>query len=339
MNIVHLRQQLSLDNEQLKTGKFKGIAYSGSVIKEHGFISNLIIDLKSLSVAKQKTPILRDHNTSFVSGHGKVDITEKEVTIEGTLSKKSIYGSEIISLSEDGTDWEMSLGVYGGTLRPFKKKETINGIEMEEGTVLEGGTIREVSFVILGADMNTSAEVFEVKTNKEESTTMNLNQNENWEKFACACGGNKETTPEELSEKFTAQEEAIKAKEAEIATKHAEIEALKKELEDIKQKSELNDRKESIAMAAKEKGIDLSEEALNAASENEQNKNIFLLALKSIEKQEKKIEEKFTEKVDVGTEPKLSSDDTESIRLAAEKLVQEGKATNFMQAINILEVK
>ena len=97
--MLYLRQNLTVDPEQLKAGKFKGVAYSGKPIDEHGFLKNLIIDLSTLKVAKAKTPLLRDHMTSQVAGSGKVTIGDT-VEMEGTISKKSIYGSEIIGLGQ-----------------------------------------------------------------------------------------------------------------------------------------------------------------------------------------------------------------------------------------------
>lgn len=335
MNKIFLRQ-MSLSGDSVDSkGEFKGVAYSGAPIKEHGFISNLIIDTSSLKVAKEKTPILKDHMTTQVAGYGKVTIGN-EVLVEGKLSQKTQFGKEIIDLSTDGIDWEMSLGVYGGTLREFEN-ETINGIELSHGTVLENGTIREVSFVILGADQNTSAEVFEVKTKKGEH--MKLNQHEDWIKFACACGGNKETTPEELKQNFSDKEAEIKQKEEEIASKAAEIEALKKEIEALKGNEEMKQRKEDISSAAKEKNITFSEEVISQAAASKESTEAFLLAVKAMEVKTVVVKEEFSQKVDIGSSVKVDANDEEAIRLKAEEMVKNGEAKNFIEAINILEVK
>lgn len=338
MNIIFLRQQSHLSSDQVdaKTGKFKGVAYTGDVISQHGFIKNLIIDLKSLSVAKQKTPILRDHFTNQVSGSGKVTIGEK-VLIEGNLSLKSSYGKEIVDLSDDGIDWELSLGVYGGTLREFEN-ETINGIEIPSGTVLENGVIREVSFVILGADSGTSTEIFDIN-NKKENLEMKLNQHGDWEKFACSCGGKKDSTPEDLAKKFEENSEEIKEKEAEISEKQAEIDKLKAEIEALKKESEEEERAAEMSAAAKEKNFDISEEAIKLASKSKEATDAVLLAIKGMKKVSLANDPKFKEKVIISSDKNSVENDSEKIRLAAEKMVKDGLAVDFMDAVNKLEVK
>ena len=115
MNKIYLRQNLSSD---IKSGQIKGVAYSGSLIEQHGYLTNLIIDVSTLKVAKNKTPVLRDHNPSFVAGYGQViiDDGQKSVSIDGKLSNKNEYGKDIIDLAIDGFEWEMSIGVFGGQL-------------------------------------------------------------------------------------------------------------------------------------------------------------------------------------------------------------------------------
>lgn len=336
-NMLYLRQNLSVDSEELKSGKFKGVAYSGSVIEEHGFLQNLIIDLSTLKVAKKKTPVLRDHNTSQVAGNGEVTI-DSQVLIEGNLSKKSLHGAEIINLAEDGTDWEMSLGVYGGQLREFKK-ETINGIYMESGVVLENGTIREVSFVILGADMNTEAEVFQIKK-LEGDPIMKLSDNASYVALACGCGGNKDTTPEELAEKFKASQAEIDSKQAEIDKMKADLKSAQEELAKMKGDSETKANAEAIKAAADEKGVKISQEAIDKASASKEATEVLVNTFKAMEKVETKVSTEFTEKVVLGggaTEIDTEANDAETIRLSAEALVKEGKQPNFMKAIEFLQ--
>ena len=338
MNTLYLRQNLSVDNEQIKSGKFKGVAYSGSVIEEHGFLKNLIIDLSTLKTAKKKTPVLRDHMTGQVAGHGEVSIYDT-VEMEGVLSKKSLHGSEIIGLAEDGTDWEMSLGVYGGQLREFKN-ETINGIEIQDGVVLENGTIREVSFVILGADMNTSAEVFSVKKIEGEQN-MKLQENASWAKFACGCGGTKDSTPEELEQKFAASQEEIDAKQAEIDKLKADLAKAQEEMAKMKDEEETKANADSIKAAALEKGIELSDEAIKAASVSKEATEALVNSFKAMTKIEQPTNPKFRGSVNLKGDDESDidgdADDAESIRLAAEKLVKEGKFKSFIKAIEFLQ--
>jgi len=334
MNIIHLKQSLSA--EGISAGEIKGIAYSGSVIKNHGFIENLIIELSTLTVAKGKTPIFRDHMPFQVAGQGVVTIGD-DVRIEGKISKKNAFGKEIIDLAEDGFEWEMSLGVYGGDLIEIED-ETINGIHMNYGVVLRGGEIREVSVVALGADKNTSAEVFNVKTkdsNKGESLMLNKEQ---WIKLACGCGGTKDTTPEELEAKFTAsKEEADKAK--------MEIEELKKQIaekqaiiDSAKEEKEFASRTEEINLKVKEKGLEIKPEVIEKAAKSVESKDMFLSMIEGMEVV-KKIDPKFVDNLNLGKDPILNKEDPNSIQLRANQLVAEGKAADFLTALQILGEK
>src|SRR5690606_10489872 len=110
-------------------------AYSGGVIKNHFPFQNLIIDLSTLSIAKSKTPLLRDHTQSQVAGIAEVKI-DKNVSFSGRVFKKSVYGKEILDLSEEGFEWEMSLGVFDGSIEEFNDEREINGHKLNGGVVL-----------------------------------------------------------------------------------------------------------------------------------------------------------------------------------------------------------
>lgn len=347
MNKLFLRHQSLLlsDAVDSKTGKFKGVAYTGAVIQEHGIFQNLVIDLKSLTVQKKKTPILRDHMTSQVAGSGSITVNENGVYVEGALSKRTVHGNEIVTLSEDGVDWELSLGIYGGKIREFENEE-INGVLIAHGFVLENGVIREASFVILGADAETSAEVFSaVQKIKKETEVMKLNQHDAWAKFACGCGGTKDSTPEELEKKFAENAEEIAEKQAELDKKQAEIDALKAEIEALKREDEEEEREEQLSAAAKEKGLKLSAESLKKASKSKEATEILLGTIKDMEKVPSKIDPKFTKDLDLSKENEGSDalveveDDAVKIRLAANKLIKDGKAKSVKEAMSLIVVK
>lgn len=342
MNTIFLRQQAHLSSDQIdvKTGKFKGVAYTGAVISQHGYIENLIIDLSSLSVQKEKTPALRDHMSSQVAGSGKVQVKESGVDIEGSLSKRTTHGKEIVELSEDGVDWELSLGIYGGRLREFEN-ETINGIEISKGTVLENGVIREVSFVILGADAGTSTEVFNIQ--KKENLEMKLIQHGDWAKFACSCGGTKDSTPEDLQQKFEENSEAIEEKEKEIAEKQAEIDRLKSEIDALKSKEEEGAREDELSAAAKAKNIELSEDSIKKAAKTKEGTEALKLAIEGMKKQTPSADPKFKGKVDV-TDPaqqdlEVDVNDAKALFKAANKMVSDGKVKTFDEALDLITKK
>ena len=338
MNKIFLRQQLAV--EGISSGKFEGIAYSGGVIEQHGWIKNLIIDLSTLTVAKAKTPVLRDHNQSQVIGHGQV-LVAGDVRMQGQLAKRNSDAEKVITLAEEGTDWEMSIGVYGGQLVEFKD-ETINGTLIKEGTKLINGLIREVSFVILGADMDTKAEVFSLFT--EENQDMKLNaQNADWTKFACGCGGHKDSTPEELEASFKEKDVQIANDKQKLAEKEDECADWKKKYEEAQAKLEKQEsesktkvRSESISAAATAKHITLKPELIEKASKTEVETEIMLATIDSMPALTPKEMRGAADLGDAGETLKIDKNDPEALRLGALKMVEDGKAKNFAQAIELI---
>lgn len=335
MNIIHLKQSLSSD--VVSNGDIKGIAYSGAPIKNHGPFENLIIDLSTLSVAKGKTPIFRDHMPFQVAGHGVVTISE-DVKIEGRISKKNTFGKEIIDLSEDGFEWEMSLGVYDGQLEEFEDEE-YNGIKLAKGVVLKNGIIREVSVVALGADKNTSAEVFNVKqidSKKGESTMLTKEQ---WIKLSCGCGGTKDTTPEELEANFAASKEEQDKLKAEIEALKQQIAEKQAIIDEASKEQEMNARSTEINAKVAEKGLEFKPEVIAMAAKSVESKDMFLSMIDGMEVQAKKIDAKFVENLNLSKDPILNKEDPNSIMLRANQLVDEGKAEDFLTALAILGEK
>jgi hypothetical protein len=335
MKPVFLKQ--AIDKESILEGKVKGVSYSGGVIKNFWGYENFVVDVASLTIAKEKSPILRDHNPSQVAGHGVVTINGNSVEIDGILSKKTTFGSEIISLAEDGFEWEQSVGVFDGRLEEVRDT-VVNGQMIDHGFVLRDGVLREVSIVALGADSNTFATILSQHKGDQEMLTK-----EQWIKFACACGGDKDTTPEELEAKMKETKLESEEAAAEIAEKEAEIEALKakieeltSEIEKIKEEEAVEEREEQIEMALKAKGVKFAAEKIKDAAQSKE-KTEILLSL--IEDMKGGIDPKLAKKDDVGGKKPTEGNKPEEIRMAAEKMVKDGLAKDVFDAILKLEVQ
>lgn len=341
-NIFYLKQSVasfspeSVESSKLN-GQIKGIAYSGGVIKNHGPFENLIIDLATTKVMKSKTPLFRDHNPSQIVGHGSLNIDKNQVSIDGKLSTKSAHGKEILDLAEDGFDWEMSIGIFDFDIQEVSD-ETVNGIKLENGIVFRNGVIREVSLVSLGADMNTNAEVFNFKRGeKMDEIKLSLEQRE---KLACACGGNKDSKPEELAE---SAEDKVKELEGIIKDLQAKLDKIEQEKQEEKDKEEMAARQNSIEVALEAKKVTFSVEKIAESSKSVEATDLLLGLIEGMATPvapTKVISEKFTKKVDLNdgltAKENLSADD---INQRAELLVKEGKAANLMEAILMVEEK
>lgn len=337
MKPFYLRQPLPTD--KVKLGQIKGVAYTGAPIAEHGMWENLIVDVATLSIAKQITPMFRDHSPALVAGQGEVTIEGSTVKIDGMISSKTAVGKEILDLAEDGFPWEMSLGVFNYELEEVTNEE-VNGQMIEHGFVLRNGLLREVSIVALGADMATNAEFFSQK--KGDSTMLTKEQ---YIKLACACGGHKDTTPDELEAKVKETKLMTEEQEQKIDELTSEIEAMKKQIADkqaeidaMKEEDEEEERTEQVQSALDAKGIEFSADEIKSAVKSK-DKTEMLLSL--IEKMpstsKKKVDPALLGKTNVGNKGDSSKKDEKAIRLEAQQLIKDGKAKDLMEAINMVE--
>lgn len=328
-NPIYLRQSLS--NESALKGELKGVAYTGGVIPQYAFYENFVVDLATLTIASEKLPLLKDHDMTKVAGHGKATLSDNSISIEGKISTKTTQGQEIIGLAEDGFEWQMSIGVFDGVVEEIKDEE-VNGNYIERGFVLRNGVLREVSIVSLGADKDTSATILSKQKGESNMITMSP---EAYAKLACACGGNKDTKPEELAklaeETTEAVEEKVKALEEEKAALEEKIKELEAAIEAVKEEEEIEKRVEEIEMAAKEKGITFSIEKVKQAAVSKEATQT-LISLISDMKQEGKIDPKLTAKMQFDGKPavQMSSEERSS---AINQMIKEGKAKTKMEAI------
>lgn len=336
------------DAAALLSGDISGVAYSGAVIPEHGFFSNLIVDLSSLRIERERLPLLRDHNPAQVAGYVNATIENNQVLISGKLSQKSQWGKEITDLASDGIDWQLSLGIYEGMIEEVVNAE-VNGIKLEKATVLRNGLLRENSVVAIGADSGTESQILSQQTGVKAMTKVEMTKDA-YAKLACACGGHADDKPEDLATK--AQEKADKAKlageaaQAEIDEKQAEIDSLKEQIAEkeaeiakIKEEDEVEARAEKIEQAVKEKNLEFSAEKKKEAAKTKESTDMFLSVIADLKPQSKKIDPKFTKVEQFSTvkDPSKMSKDADSIRLEAKKLVEEKKAPNLIAALDMLQ--
>lgn len=265
---------------------FDGLAYSGEVIPRHYIFENLFIDLDSLN-AKSQIPIFRDHSPSQIAGHGTLyKDADNQLKVKGRIYQNS-HGSEIAEIAKEGFNWELSIGAVPTYLEeiPKGKEMTVNGVTSDEGMVIFRDTrIIEVSFVAIGADSNTSAEVFSFNADElseEETITVEVRDMENkdikpveqiTEQTEQSVDA-PETQTEQTAE-LSATEVALQAtidkltaelacscsekKEAKSDLEKAEdtIKALEAEIKELKSSK----KKEDFAIKAKELGLNLSDD-------------------------------------------------------------------------------
>lgn len=180
-NLKLSAKDITFSTTEKGNSRFTGIAYSGSVIPSHGMFENVIIDLEKVSF-KEKVPLFRDHDASKIVGVGKLVKSDNQLLIEGEVFDFG-DGQEVLSMQERGFDWELSVGLSAQELELTDSdyKATINGLELiGEHSILRQPTVKETSFVALGADSNTSTSFFNWFRNKgNDETEITLIDNKN----------------------------------------------------------------------------------------------------------------------------------------------------------------
>lgn len=145
--------------------RFSGIAYSGGVVPSYGWLGDIAIDLSTIKNPSGTLPTLAchdDRSLDGITGHGAIAIEslgagESELRINGQLSKVTKGGQQVAGLLEEEFPIQMSVRLAGATLREMDGPALINGRMLDVAYVFENATIREVSFVPVGADPATGA--------------------------------------------------------------------------------------------------------------------------------------------------------------------------------------
>lgn len=155
-----------------KPASFNMTAYTGGKMRVDGFFLPVIVDLSGLSVTKKPRPILREHSPNRIVGHSsRIDIKPSSIYVEGLLSGSERESADVINSSKKGFPWQSSIGA-----RPLEmirvdrgEKVRVNGRNFT-GPVLVArkAVLKEVSFVALGADDNTTAKVAAKFSSKKE---------------------------------------------------------------------------------------------------------------------------------------------------------------------------
>jgi phage head maturation protease len=138
--------------------RFSGVAYSGGLIPQFGGFGDAAIDLATLQPA-DKLFMLVNHDPDQRAGHGRVWVEGDQVRVEGQFARSTESGRQIAAEFKDGAPWQLSVGMHYQAQRP-KGPQLINGQTLSVKTLFTHAAIREVSFVPVGADPNTTVAAF-----------------------------------------------------------------------------------------------------------------------------------------------------------------------------------
>jgi hypothetical protein len=156
--------------------RFAMTAYTGGPMTLAGWSHPVVVDLAGLQVSAKSRPILKDHNRSLIVGHTEsVSVQGSRLLVSGVISGAGPVAREIVDSSRNGFPWQASLGAVAnpGAMEFVAKGRTAaaNGQQFEGPVhIARRSVLGEVSFVALGADDNTTANVAAAAIKEDDMT-------------------------------------------------------------------------------------------------------------------------------------------------------------------------
>jgi phage major head subunit gpT-like protein len=143
--------------------RFEMDAYHGGALTLGGFQYPVIVDLATLKGADKPRPVLKDHDRAIIVGHTeKVANDGKMLTAAGLVSGSGAPAREVVEAADNGFPWAVSIGAAAGKLERVKAGESVTvNSQTFTGPVLvaRGASLKEISFVSIGADEEASARI------------------------------------------------------------------------------------------------------------------------------------------------------------------------------------
>jgi hypothetical protein len=155
----------SPDQADLGLRRFTMTAYTGGPMQLAGWRYPVVVDLQGMEMGKQRRPILLDHtrDVDFVIGQtDSVAVLGNSLIVAGQVMSESPKAKQVIALNDRGFAWQASIGARADQVEFVAegKSSMVNGQEVQGPVnIARKSLLGEVSFVVLGADDNTSAQI------------------------------------------------------------------------------------------------------------------------------------------------------------------------------------
>jgi len=143
--------------------KFRIVAYTGAEIRQGWSREPVIIDLAGMTLPAT-VPIVMGHDYALGSilGQGVPTVQGGQLIVEGEILADSETARQVLALAERGYQWQASVGADVGRHLKFddKTSTTVNGQTVTGPVrIVRASTLRETSFVTLGADRSTAVSI------------------------------------------------------------------------------------------------------------------------------------------------------------------------------------
>ena len=152
--------------------KFSMLGYTGKPMMVGWFENPVVIDLAGIDLSNQRIPIFYAHDSRRGVGHTEsIRVEEGALVAEGRISRATPEAREVWESGQKGFPWQASVGGYIVTRTELAEGETaeVNGRTVEgPATIATHFELKEISFVELGADDETTATVSAEHINRKE---------------------------------------------------------------------------------------------------------------------------------------------------------------------------
>ena len=141
--------------------RFSMVAYTGGPMRVAGWRYPVVVDLAGLAVPRQNAPIRESHGARI--GHAEsIRVEAGTLVAAGVISCTGQVAREVVADAKNGFPWQASIGASVDQFEFIKENQSalVNGRDFAGPlNVVRKATLGEISFVDLGADGNTSANV------------------------------------------------------------------------------------------------------------------------------------------------------------------------------------
>lgn len=160
------------DSGEKSLPTFSMVAYTGGLMDVPTFGWPVVVQLNGIKTPADSVPVRFQHNADSGVGHTtRVEVVNGELIVAGVISRDTEAAREIVASAAKGFPWQASIGVASGEVEfvPDDVRVKVNGAEFKGPIyVLTQSLLGEISFVDLGADTNTSAEIQAQCASKEQ---------------------------------------------------------------------------------------------------------------------------------------------------------------------------
>lgn len=143
--------------------KFRIVAYTGAQIRQGWSREPVVIDVAAMQLPKTVPVVLgHDYQIGSILGQGRPFVENGQIIVEGEILAKNPNAEQVLALAEAGYQFQASVGA---DVRRHQKIDA-DGVTTVNGTahigpvrIVKASSLREVSFVTLGADAETSVAI------------------------------------------------------------------------------------------------------------------------------------------------------------------------------------